>query len=122
MKRKTNLTNNLLSRHRRIRKKINGTAERPRLCVKRSLNHLEAQIIDDLKHTTLASATTKSKAFILENKRCGNVKAAEKLGMVIGAKAISSGLKKVVFDRGGYLYHGRVKAFAEAARKAGLEF
>lgn len=122
MRKKTNINNNLISRHRRIRKKINGTTERPRLVVRRSLNHLEAQIIDDLKHATLASATTKSKAFIEANQRCGNVAAAEKLGTLLGEKALSAGLKKVVFDRGGYLYHGRVKAFAEAVRKAGLEF
>jgi large subunit ribosomal protein L18 len=104
--------------HFRIRQKMQGTAERPRLNVYRSLNHIYAQIIDDAKGETILSASSlASKA-----KTGGNVAAAKEVGKLVAERAIEKGIKKVVFDRGGYLYHGRVKALADAAREAGLEF
>jgi len=109
-------------RHKRLRKKIVGISERPRLCIYRALNNLSAQIIDDGSSKTLLSLST----FDKENKSKitygGNVKAAETLGTAIAQKAKEKGISSVVFDRGGFAYHGRVKAFAEAARKAGLVF
>jgi len=105
-------------RHARVRAKISGTAECPRLCVYRSNANIEAQIIDDVKAVTLAHAS--SSALKLANG--GNVEAAGLVGEAIGKVALEKNIKKVVFDRGGYSYHGRVKALAEAARKAGLEF
>ena len=105
-------------RHARVRAKISGTAEAPRLCVYRSNKHIEAQIIDDVKGVTLvASASTTLK---LENG--SNIDAAKLVGKDIAEKALAKQIKKVVFDRSGYVYHGRVKALAEAAREAGLEF
>ena len=104
--------------HTRIREKMSGTAERPRLNVYRSLNHLYTQLIDDSAGTTLASASTLAGKI----KTGGNVAAAKELGKLIAEKAAEKGIKKVVFDRGGYLYHGRIKALAESAREAGLEF
>ena len=104
--------------HVRIREKLSGTAERPRLNVYRSLNHVYAQLIDDQKGETLASASSLG----LKLKTGGNVAAAKEIGKAIADKAKEKGIKKVVFDRGGFLYHGRVKALAEAAREAGLEF
>jgi large subunit ribosomal protein L18 len=104
--------------HSRIRRKLSGTTERPRLNVYRSLNHLYAQVIDDQKGETLASASTLS----LKLKTGGNVAAAKEIGKAIAEKATGKGIKKVVFDRGGFLYHGRIKALADAAREAGLEF
>ena len=107
--------------HARIRAKMSGTAERPRLNVYRSLNHIYTQLIDDLNGVTLASASTVSKKG--EGKKAGgNVMAAAEVGKLIAERAKEKGIKKVVFDRGGYLYHGRIKALAEAAREAGLEF
>jgi large subunit ribosomal protein L18 len=104
--------------HSRIREKMAGTAERPRLNVYRSLNHIYAQVIDDQKGETLVSASTlQAKA-----KTGGNVVAAKEIGKTIAEQAVAKGIKQVVFDRGGYLYHGRVKALADAAREAGLEF
>jgi len=104
--------------HSRIREKMAGTAERPRLNVYRSLNHIYAQVIDDQKGETLLSASTlQAKA-----KTGGNVAAAKEIGKAIAEQAVAKGIKRVVFDRGGYLYHGRVKALADAAREAGLEF
>ena len=102
--------------HARIRQKLSGTAERPRLNVYRSLNHIYAQVIDDQKGVTLASAST------IKLKTGGNVAAAKEIGKAIAELATQKGVKKVVFDRGGYLYHGRIKALADAAREAGLEF
>ena len=102
--------------HARIREKMAGTAERPRLNVYRSLNHLYAQVIDDQKGETLVAAST------LKAKTGGNVAAAKEIGKAIAEQAVAKGIKRVVFDRGGYLYHGRVKALADAARAAGLEF
>ena len=104
--------------HARIRQKLAGTAERPRLNVYRSLNHIYAQVVDDQKGETLASAST----LALKLKTGGNVAAAKEIGKVIAERAAEKGVKRVVFDRGGYLYHGRVKALADAAREAGLEF
>ena len=104
--------------HARIREKLAGTAQRPRLNVYRSLNHIYAQLIDDQKGETLASASTMQ----LKARTGGNVAAAKEVGKDIAEKAVAKGIKQVVFDRGGYLYHGRVKALADAAREAGLEF
>ncbi|HVZ82499.1 MAG TPA: 50S ribosomal protein L18 [Terracidiphilus sp.] len=102
--------------HKRIRVKLSGTTERPRLSVFRSLNHIYAQIVDDQKGETLASAST------IKLKTGGNVAAAKEIGKAIAEQATAKGIKKVVFDRGGFLYHGRIKALADAAREAGLEF
>ncbi|MGJ3204137.1 50S ribosomal protein L18 [Geobacillus thermoleovorans] len=107
-------------RHARIRKKIFGTAERPRLSVFRSNKHIYAQIIDDTKSATIVSASTLDKEFGLDS--TNNIEAAKKVGELVAKRALEKGIKKVVFDRGGYLYHGRVKALADSAREAGLEF
>lgn len=109
-----------LKRHLRVRKKIKGTPERPRLNIFRSSKHMYAQIIDDTKGVTIVSASTNDKELKLENG--GNVEAARQVGELIAKRAKENGVDKVVFDRGGYLYHGRVKALADAAREAGLEF
>jgi large subunit ribosomal protein L18 len=102
--------------HARIRRKMAGTAERPRLNVYRSVNHIYAQVIDDQAGATIASAST------IKLKTGGNVAAAKEVGKTIAELAKEKGVTKVVFDRGGYLYHGRIKALADAAREAGLEF
>ena len=102
--------------HSRIRAKMSGTAERPRLNVYRSLNNIYAQVIDDQTGATLVSAST------IKLKTGGNVAAAKEIGKAVAEEAVKKGIKKVVFDRGGYLYHGRIKALADAAREAGLEF
>ena len=107
--------------HDRIRAKMSGTAERPRLNVYRSLNHIYTQVIDDANGVTIASASTVAKKSD-EKKAGGNVDAAKAVGKLIAERAQEKGVKKVVFDRGGYLYHGRIKALADAAREAGLEF
>jgi len=107
--------------HDRIRAKISGTAERPRLNVYRSVNHIYTQLIDDASGVTIASASTMSPKGT-ERKPGGNVEAAKSVGKLIAERAQEKGIKKVVFDRGGYLYHGRIKALADAAREAGLEF
>jgi len=104
--------------HARIRAKLAGTGERPRLNVYRSLNHIYAQVIDDETGETVVSASTLG----LKMKTGGNVAAAKETGKAVAEKALEKGIKQVVFDRGGYLYHGRVKALADAARAAGLEF
>lgn len=104
-------------KHRRIRFKISGTSERPRLCVFRSARHIEAQLIDDTKGHTLFAASSKE---VAEGK--GNVVTAEQVGKLIGEKAVKGGIKSVVFDRSGYIYHGRIKALADGARDSGLEF
>ena len=104
--------------HDRIRRKLSGTEARPRLNVYRSLNHVYAQVIDDQKGETLVSASTMA----LKLKTGGNVAAAKEIGKAVAEAAVKQGIKKVVFDRGGYLYHGRIKALADAAREAGLEF
>ena len=105
-------------RHARVRAKISGTSEAPRLCVYRSNKNIEAQIIDDTKGVTLVSSS--SMALKLENG--SNIEAAKAVGKDIAEKALAKKIKKVVFDRSGYIYHGRVKALAEAAREAGLDF
>src|ERR1035441_10290819 len=102
--------------HARIRAKLSGTGERPRLNVYRSLNNIYAQLIDDEKGVTLVSAST------IKQKTGGNVAAAREIGKTVAELAVQKGIKKVVFDRGGFLYHGRIKALADAAREAGLEF
>jgi large subunit ribosomal protein L18 len=109
-------------RHLRVRKKVIGTAERPRLNVYKSLNHIYAQIIDDQKQATLVSASTLTPELKEQLANGGNVEAAKAVGALIGKKAKEQGITKVVFDRGGYIYHGRIKALADAAREAGLEF
>ncbi len=104
--------------HARIRQRMQGTSERPRLNVYRSLNHIYVQIIDDATGQTLVSASTLSAKL----KTGGNVAAAKEVGKLVAERAQQQGIKRVVFDRGGYLYHGRIKALAEAAREGGLEF
>ena len=104
--------------HSRIRKKVRGSAERPRLAVFRSLNHIYAQVIDDKTGTTLATASTTEKA--LGVKAGGNIEAAKTIGKAISERAQKAGISSVVFDRGGYVYHGRVKALIDATREAGL--
>ena len=104
--------------HTRIRRKVRGTTEGPRLAVYRSLNHIYAQLIDDDKAQTIASASTTEKSLGL--KTGGNIEAAKKIGQAIAERALAAGVSSVVFDRGGYLYHGRVKALTDAARAAGL--
>ena len=106
----------------RIRRKINGTAERPRMSVFRSLKHIYAQVVDDVKGTTLAHASTLSKDVKSPASEKTKSQGAELVGAAIAAQLKAKGITKVVFDRNGYLYHGRIKALAEAARKAGLEF
>jgi large subunit ribosomal protein L18 len=104
--------------HSRIRKKVRGTADRPRLAVFRSLNHIYAQVIDDRSGTTLATASTTEKALAV--KTGGNVEAAKTVGKAIAERAQKAGVSSVVYDRGGYVYHGRVKALIDATRDAGL--
>jgi len=108
-----------IKRHNRVRGKISGTAERPRLSVFRSENNIYAQLIDDVAGKTLAAASTVEKAF---EGNGGNIEAAKKIGAVIAERALQKGIEEVVFDRGGYIYHGRVKALAEGAREGGLKF
>ena len=111
--------------HTRIRKKLAGTTERPRLNVYRSVNHIYAQVIDDAQGKTLVSATSVEKGKGVKSEKRptgGNVSSAKEVGKLIAERAKDKGIKKVVFDRGGYLYHGRIKALADAAREAGLEF
>lgn len=109
-------------KHVRVRRKIFGTPERPRLCVFRSSKHIYAQIIDDVNSTTLVAASTLDEALKGKLAYTGNKSAAREVGKLIGNKAKEKGINKVVFDRGGYLYHGRVKELADGAREAGLEF
>ena len=108
-----------LHRHKRVRGKISGTAARPRLNVFRSTNHIYAQLIDDVKGVTLAAASTLDKEF---DGNGGNKEAAKKVGKMIAQKAAEKGITNVVFDRGGYIFHGRVKELAEGAREGGLKF
>ena len=109
-------------KHSRIRNRISGTAEKPRLAVFRSNNHIYAQIIDDTVGNTLVSASTVQKDVKAELEKTNNVDAAAHLGTVIAKKALEKGITTVVFDRGGFIYHGKIQALAEAAREAGLEF
>ena len=105
--------------HKRIRRKLSGTAERPRLAIFRSVAHIYAQVIDDAKGSTIVSASSVDKGAKTNG---GNVAAAKSIGKLVAERAQEKGIKRVVFDRGGYQYHGRVKALADAAREAGLEF
>ena len=109
-------------KHKRMRNHIVGTPERPRLAVFRSNTHMYAQIIDDVSHKTLLSASTTQKDVKGELEKTNDKAAASYLGSVIGKKAVDAGIKEVVFDRGGYIYHGKVAALADAAREAGLKF
>ena len=109
-------------KHRRLRNHLSGTATTPRLAVFRSNNHMYAQIIDDTVGKTLVSASTTQKEVKAELEKTNNVDAAAYLGTVIGKKAIEAGIKEVVFDRGGFIYHGKIQALADAAREAGLDF
>ena len=108
-----------LQRHKRVRAKISGTAERPRLCVYRSNANISAQVIDDANGVTLVAATTTEKDFANYG---GNKEAAREIGKLVAQRAIAKGIEEVVFDRGGYLYHGRVQELAEGAREGGLKF
>ena len=119
---KVNKNENRLARHKRVRKKISGTAERPRLSVYKSAKNIYAQLIDDINRTTLVAASTIDKEIDLGGIYGGNKYAAKKVGELIAKKAVAKGISEVVFDRGGYLYHGRVRELAEAAREAGLKF
>lgn len=103
--------------HSRIRKKVSGTAERPRLAIFRSVNHIYAQVIDDAAGKTLVSAATTEKSFTGSG---GNIDAAGKIGKTVAERALAAGISNVVFDRGGYLFHGRIKALIDSAREAGL--
>ena len=109
-------------KHSRMRNRFSGTAERPRLCVFRSNNHMYAQVIDDTAGNTLVSASTLEKDVKAELEKTNNVEAAAYLGTVIAKRALEKGIKTVVFDRGGFIYQGKVAALADAAREAGLEF
>lgn len=109
-------------RHARVRKKISGTAERPRLCVYRSTNHIYAQVINDVEGHTLCSASTLGKDVAAQIANATKTDAAKIVGAAVAKKALELGIKQVVFDRGGYLYTGRVQALADGAREAGLEF
>ena len=111
-----------IKKHKRLRNRFSGTAERPRLAVFRSNNHMYAQIIDDTVGNTLVSASTLEKSVKAELEKTNNVDAAAYLGTVIAKRAIEKGIKTVVFDRGGFIYQGKIAALAEAAREAGLEF
>jgi large subunit ribosomal protein L18 len=124
MRQKNKLNDSRVLRHFRLRKRVSGTPDRPRLSIYPSLQHLEAQIIDDFDQKTIIGFTTKDKDFRKESglEKGGNVVAAVKFGKFVADKAIKKGIKQVVFDRGGFLYHGRIKAFADAAREQGLSF
>lgn len=112
----------LRRRHARVRGKISGTAARPRLCVTRSNNNIYVQVIDDVNHTTICGVSTLGPEFKKSGKNGATVEGAAELGTIVGKLAQDKGVTEVVFDRGGNLYHGRVKALADAAREAGLKF
>jgi len=109
-------------RHKRIRKTVKGTGDQPRVSVHRSLKNMSASLVDDVVNKTLFSLSTLDKTLKTKIKSGGNIQAASALGEAFAVKAQEKGVKKVCFDRGGYIYHGRIKAFADAARKGGLEF
>ena len=113
---------NRLQRHKRVRRKITGTTQRPRWCVFRSANNIYAQIIDDTNRVTLAAASSLEAEVKGAVNHTGNKEAARKVGELIAKKAVEKGITEVVFDRGGYLYHGRIQELAEGAREAGLKF
>ena len=111
----------LARRHRRVRGKISGTAQRPRMCVTRSNNNIYVQIVDDVARKTLIGVSTLGPDFKATGKKGSTVEGAAAIGEIVGKKAVEAGITEIVFDRGGHLYHGRVKAVAEAAREAGLK-
>jgi len=111
-----------LQRHKRVRRKVFGTPQRPRLCVFRSSNNIYAQIIDDTNRVTLVAASSLEEAVKSAVNHTGNKDAAKKVGELVAKKAVEKGITEVVFDRGGYIYHGRIKELAEGAREAGLKF
>ena len=111
-----------LQRHKRVRRKVFGTPQRPRLCVFRSSNNIYAQIIDDTNRVTLVAASSLDEAVKGAVNHTGNKEAAKLVGEMVAKKAVEKGITEVVFDRGGYIYHGRIKELAEAAREAGLKF
>lgn len=111
-----------IKRHGKIRKRIFGTVERPRLTVHRSLKNIYVQVVDDMESKTLLSFSTADKDFLTQKPKQGKVSAAEKLGEFFGQRLKEKGIHKIAFDRGGYLYHGRIKALADSLRKAGIEF
>jgi large subunit ribosomal protein L18 len=110
------------ARHTRVRKKVSGTSEKPRLNVFRSVKHIYAQLIDDYSSKTLVAASSLDKELKGKIGTGGNIEAAKTVGKLMASRAADKGIKKIIFDRGGYLYHGRIKALAEAAREGGLEF
>ena len=120
MLKKIDKNSNRKARHERVRKKISGTSERPRLCVFRSSNHIYAQIIDDVAGHTLVSASTLDKSADLASTK--NKEASKFVGELVAKRASERGITEVVFDRGGYIYHGRIKELADSAREAGLKF
>ena len=122
MLKKADKNANRLQRHKRVRRKITGTTQRPRLCVFRSSNNIYAQIIDDANRVTLTAASSLDAEVKGAVNHGGNKEAAKMVGEMIAKRAIEKGITEVVFDRGGYLYHGRVKVLAEAAREGGLKF
>ena len=122
MLKKADKNANRLQRHKRVRRKITGTTQRPRLCVFRSSNNVYAQIIDDANRVTLTAASSLDAEVKGAVNHGGNKEAAKMVGEMIAKRAIEKGITEVVFDRGGYLYHGRVQVLAEAAREAGLKF
>lgn len=111
-----------LIRHKRVRKSVNGTSERPRLSVYRSENHIYAQVIDDVKGVTLVSSSTLVKEIAAQAEKVTKIEAAKLVGADVAKKAMAKGIESVVFDRGGYIYTGRVEALADAAREVGLKF
>lgn len=122
MIRKPSRADSRLKRHYRIRNKISGTAQKPRLAVFRSNQHIYAQIIDDTVGNTIVSASTMETAIAEKLQKTSNVEAAKVVGDAVARKALDKGISTVIFDRGGYIYHGKIKALAEAAREAGLQF
>lgn len=122
MSKKVGKNTNRLSRHQRVRNKVTGTPERPRLNVYRSLTNIYAQVIDDVAGKTLVAASSLDKEIKDAVKSTGNVEAAKLVGELVGKRALENGIETVTFDRGGYIYHGRVKALADGAREAGLKF
>jgi len=110
------------ARHTRVRKKVTGTPEKPRMNVFRSVNHIYVQLIDDYSSKTLAAASSIDKELKGKIGTGGNIEAAKTVGQLVARRALDKGIKKIVFDRSGYLYHGRIRALAEAAREGGLEF
>ena len=122
MLKKADKNANRLQRHKRVRRKIIGTSQRPRLCVFRSANNIYAQIIDDTKRVTLVAASSLEAEVKSAVNHTGNKEAAKKVGELVAKKAVEKGITEVVFDRGGYLYHGRIQELAEGAREAGLKF